>query len=107
MALKESKTVSIKGSTYKQIITTIFTVTLDGNVLPLQLIYGDLTSKSLPRVKFPSLFSLSANPKHYSNEKEAITVVNDIIMPYVIAERKRLKLSELRSSVFKLSVSRK
>jgi hypothetical protein len=44
-------------------------------------------------VKFPSSFSLSANPKHYSNEEESIRVLDDIIIPYVKAERETLALA--------------
>ena len=75
-------------------ITATFTITLEEIFLPLQLIYGGWTSKNLPSVKFVSSFSLSANTNHCSNEKEAITIVNEIITPYVKAERERLKLSD-------------
>lgn len=94
MALKGSKTVPIFGSTDKRMITATFTTSLDGKFLPLQLIYGGKTSKSLPRVKFPSSFSLSVNPKHYSNENEAMKVLQDIVVPYVVRERESLKLTE-------------
>ena len=69
-------------------IAVTFTITLQEIFLPLQLIYGGLTSK------FVSSFSLSANTNHCRNENEAISVVNEIIMPYVKAERERLKLSD-------------
>ena len=76
MAPKGSKTVPIKGSTEKRMITATLTITLtiilDGHFLPVQLIYGGKTSKSLPWVNFPNSFSFSANPKHYSNEQESI-----------------------------------
>ena len=93
MALKGSNNVPIIGSTDKRMITATFTITLDGKFLPLQLIYGGKTLKSLPRVKFPSSFSLSANPKHYSNEEEAIKVLDEVIIPYVKAERESLELA--------------
>ena len=74
-------------------ITATFMITLEEIFLPLQLIYGGLTCKNLPSVKFVSSFSLSANTNHSSNEKE-ITVANEIIMLYVKAEREKLKLSD-------------
>ena len=61
MAPKGSITVPIKGSAEKRMITATFTITLDGHFLPVQLIYGGKTSKSLPRINFPKLFSISAN----------------------------------------------
>ena len=41
-----------------------------------------------------SLFVLSINPKHYSNENEAMKVLQDIVVPYVVRERESLKLAE-------------
>ena len=93
MALQGSKNLPISGSTDKRMITATFTTSLDGNFLPIQLIYGGKTVKSLPRVKFPLPFSLSVNPQHYSNENEAIKVLEDIIIPYVRRERDALKLT--------------
>jgi len=94
MAPKGSKTVPITGSTDKRSITATFTITLEGDFLPMQLIYGGKTKKSLPRVKFPSSFSLSANPKHYSNEEESVKILEEIIIPYVKDNRKKLKLQK-------------
>ena len=64
---RNEKHVAISGTSYKQAITGTFVITLDGNCLPFQLIYCGKTSKSLPKFKFPDNFSLSVNPKHYSN----------------------------------------
>ena len=75
-------------------ITATFTIILNGHFLPMQLIYACKTKKSLPRVQFPSFFSLSFNPKHYSNEEESIKVLNDIVIPYVVKEREKLRLNE-------------
>ena len=75
MAKKNSSSVSIIGSSDKRSITGTFIITLDGNFLPMQLIYGGKTVKSLPNFEFPESFSLSANPKHFSNTKESIKVV--------------------------------
>ena len=94
MAPKGSKTVPIKGSTDKRSITATFTITLEGHFLPIQLIYAGKTKKSLPRVKFPATFSLSANPKHYSNETESVKILNDIIIPYVKNQREKLGLGK-------------
>ena len=104
MAPKGSKTVPIKGSTEKRRITATFTITLDGHFLPVQLIYGGKTSKSLPRVNFPKSFSLSANPKHYSNEQESIKVLEEIIIPYVKKERERLGMEKDQAALLIMDV---
>ena len=92
LAMKGAKTVPIKGSNDKRMITLTFTITLDGKFLPPQIIYGGKTLQSLPRVKFPPTFSLNANPKHYSNEQESIKLLNEIIVPYIKKERETLGL---------------
>ena len=75
-------------------ITATFTITHDGYFLRVELIYGAKTSKSPARVDFPKSFSLSANPKHYSNEQESIKVLEEIIIPYVKKERERLGMEK-------------
>lgn len=75
-------------------IMLTFTITLDGKFLPPQIIYGGKTQQSLPRVKFPPTFSLSANPKHYSNEEKSIKLLNEIIIPYLKKERNSLGLEK-------------
>ena len=90
MAKQNSKSVSIAGSSDKRSITGTFTITLNGHFLPMQLIYGGKTKQSLPRFKFPDGFSLSCNPKHFSNAMESIKLINEIIIPYVQSQRKEL-----------------
>ena len=85
-------------------IMATFTITLDGHFLPVQLIYGGKTSKSLPRVNFPKSFSLSANPKHYSNEQESIKVLEEIIIPYVKKERERLGMEKDQAALLIMDV---
>ena len=71
LAKKNTRTVPIKGSSDKRTITATFAISLQGDFLPMQLIYGGKTRKCLPRFKYPEKFSLSYNETHYSNEKEA------------------------------------
>ena len=54
LAEKGSKTVSIAGSTNKRMITATFAITLSGNFLPIQLIYGGKTSKKYSCCSFPT-----------------------------------------------------
>ena len=90
LAKRNSKQVYIKGTDDKRSITATFTITMDGRFLGLQLIYGGETNQSLPRHQFPKDFSLSVNPKHYSNEKESLKLIDEIVLPYVTKERQRL-----------------
>ena len=64
MEKSASKSVAITGSGDKRAITTMFIINLAGNFLPMQLIYGGKTGRSLPKVDFPDGLSLRANLKH-------------------------------------------
>ena len=93
LAKKGCKSVPIAGSTDKRMITATFSITLTGEFLPIQLIYGGKTTKSIPAVSFPSDFVISVNKKHYSNEKEALNMLENIIIPYVEQQRVSLNLA--------------
>ena len=92
LAPKGVKNVSITGSTDKRTITATFSIIMDGQFLPRQIIFGGKTSKSFPRASFPGGFLVSANPKHYSNEEESLKMMKHIIIPYVQKQRNTLKL---------------
>ena len=81
MAKKGVKSVSIAGSSDKRCITRTFVITLEGDFLPLQLIYDGKIKQSLPRYKLPESFSLSINPKHFSNTEESIKIIEEIVLP--------------------------
>ena len=72
MAETNSKHVAKKGGSDKRGMTLTLAETLDGSVLPLQLIYQGKTVRSLPATNFPEGFCLSYNEKHWSNEKETL-----------------------------------
>ena len=78
---------SISSLTDKLMITATFKKGLERKVLPLQLIHGRKTLKSLPSVKFSSSHPLKVNQKYLSDNDEATRVLNDIIIPNVTAKR--------------------
>ena len=90
MAPSGSKRVAKAGNDDKRAITLTLTVTKSGKVLPFQIIYGGKTARSIPKVTFPKGFSLSANPKHYSNTAEVCKHLNEVVIPYVNEVRERL-----------------
>ena len=92
LAKKGCKSVPIASSTDKRMITATFSITFTGEFLPIQLIYGSKTTKSIVAVSFPSDFLISVNKKHYSNEKEALNMLENII-PYVEQQRVSLNLA--------------
>ena len=90
MAKRNSKSVAIAGSTDKRSITGTFVITLDGRFLPMALIYGGKTQQSLPRFNFSDGFSLSCNPKHFSNTEESVKIIKKVLLPYIEDQRKKL-----------------
>ena len=106
LAQKNSEHIAIYGSSYKQGITGTFVITLDGNCLPFQLIYGGKTERSLPKFKFPADFSLSMNEKHFSNTKESLKILREVIIPYLVKKRKEEKLSSDHPTLLILDVFR-
>ena len=62
----------------------------------MQLIYGGKTTKSLPRFKLPNDFSLSVSKTHYSNEKEACKLIEEILVPCIekVRQEENLPVSQ-------------
>ena len=94
---KNAKQVAIAGTPYKKAITGTSVITLEGKCLPLQLICGGKTSKSLLRFQFPDDFSLSVNPTNFSNNDESLKILQEIIIPYLEKQR-NIKTFSIRPS---------
>ena len=90
MEKSASNSVAIAGSGDKRAITATYIIDLAKNFVPMLLIYGDKTDRSLLKIDFPKGFSLSANPKHYDNEKETQKIINEIILLRVKSVREEL-----------------
>ena len=92
LAERNSKHVSISGSSAKQAITATFGITFINTFLQMQLIYGGKASQSFPKFNFPDSFTLSVNLKHFSNTAESLKLLKDIIIPYLDTEREELRV---------------
>ena len=80
MAAKEQKHISRAGSNDKRSIISTVCESLDDKILPFQLIYKGKMQRSLPTVDFPDGFCLSYNEKHWSNEKETVRLIEQVLM---------------------------
>ena len=49
------------------------------------------TEQSIPRYNFANNFSLSVNPKHFSNTKESLKLIDEIKVQHVKSERTNLQ----------------
>ena len=90
MDLKGSKRVEIVGIDDKGQFTAVFCGSLDGDILPLQVIYQGKTTASLPHFNFPSNWHVTCTANHWSNEEKMKEYVTKIIIPYVECKRKEL-----------------
>ena len=97
------KSVAIVGSCDKRAIPARFVIDFAGSFLPMQLIYGGKTNRSIPNVDFPKGFSLSAN---YSNEEESREIILDIISPHVKLVREKLQLPDTVPALLVMDVFR-
>ena len=99
MAAKGEKHISRAGATDKRVITVTLCETLDGHILPFQLIYTGKTERSLPNVKFPRGFCLAYNPKYWSNENETLRLTEDVLVPYIAKIKEEKSLPESQKSL--------
>lgn len=100
MAVKGSTTVPIEGLTDKWNITLNFVISLSGKFLPIQIIYsGKTTACQHCGVTFPRGFSVTQNPKHWSNEQETLKLIDEIIKPYIVKKGEELKLQETQPAL--------
>ena len=74
-------------------MTVVLAGCATGDLLPPQLIYSGLTSKSLPKnVTFPEGWDITTTPTHWSSEDSMLRYIHKIICPYVAQKRVQLKL---------------
>ena len=92
MAEEGSKCVDLAGIDDKCQITAVLTVTLDGNFLPVQLVYQGKTSACLPCTKIPSGWHLTYTHNHWSTEETTKDHIEKIILPYLTEKKTELKL---------------
>ena len=84
--------VSIYGVTDIKAIKATFGITYTNKFLPMQLIYEDKNQRRYPNFVFSHPFSLSCNPKHFTNTKELLKLIYKIIVPYLEKEQEKLKI---------------
>ena len=75
----------------KRQITATFCVKIVGDFLPVQLIYGGVTDKCHPKVKFPESFRITHSQNHWSNEDIVMEYLKKIIFPYIKSKRQDAK----------------
>ena len=94
MEKRGTKRVEICAIDDKRQITAVFGATLNGDFLPVQLIYKGTTSKCLPNtVAFPKDWHITYSANHWSTSETMMQYLKQIIIPYITKKRTELKLS--------------
>ena len=93
MAEQGAKKISIAGIDDKCQFTSVFTVTLDGQFLPVQLIYQGSTKGCLPHVKFRSDWHVTSSPNHWANQLTTKDCIKNILNPYLTRKRAEFNLA--------------
>jgi hypothetical protein len=92
MEVVGSKQVSVTGLDDKREITVLLCVTLSGILLPPQVLYKGKTHSCHPNINFPKDWDVYHSANHWSNETTMLHYLEQVIIPYVHATRKRLHL---------------
>ena len=91
LEVRGSKSVPIVGKGKQKQITDTFTVSADGDFLPMQLYYEGKTDRCHPHgINFPEGFNITHTPDHWSCEKSAIGHVEKVVFPYLSKKREQL-----------------
>ena len=86
-----SRRVAIEGLNDKRQITATFTVTLSGEMLPLQLLYTENTNRCYFSYNFSSSFDIFHTPNHWTTEDTTFHFVEKAILPYATQVREMNK----------------
>ena len=74
----------------KRQITAIFCGSIQGDFLPIQLIFKGKTSRCHPKFRFPEWWHITHSPKRWSNEETMLQYIAHIIIPYIHRVREML-----------------
>ena len=96
---KGAQTVPIKGIDDKRQITTTFTVSVTGKLLPIQLSYERKTPRCLPRFELPADFNVTFSDNHWSNTEKSIELFEKVIFPYLKQAKASLKYPKEQMSL--------
>ena len=98
MVAKGEKHISRSGATYKRTKTVTLWESLDGCMLPFELIYTGKRKRSLPDFTFLDGFCSAFNQKHWSNESKTICLIEDLLVLYIKKVKEKKAFSQSQKS---------
>ena len=87
MDQRGAKRVEITGLKDKWQTTAVFCGTIQGDFLPVQVVYKGTTQCCHPRFKFPPGWHVTHSKNHWLMEQTMIEYIHNVIIPYVSANR--------------------
>ena len=84
-------------------ITAVFSGSLVGDFLPVQVIYQGKTNRCHPCFEFPSDWNITHSHKHWSNAQTMFQYIKHIITPYVMATRQNFEADTPALTISKAS----
>lgn len=96
---KGGSTVSVIAGDDKKMFTAVFSETMSGTFLPMQLIYGGKTERCHPKMDFPEGFHVTHNSNHWSNTETTKDLVTKIIAPYVENVKREMGLQSSQKAI--------
>ena len=93
MEKEGSRRVEIIGKDDKRQITAVLAGTLNGDFLPVQLVYKGTTKRCLPAFSFPEDWDINYSQNHWCNEETMMDYLNKILFPYCARKRRELMLA--------------
>lgn len=81
------KRVEMVGQNDKRLITAVFCGSIQGDFLPVQVIYKGKTVRCHPHFEFPPGWHITHSPNHWSTETTVLQYIEHIIEPYVRSVR--------------------
>ena len=87
-----SRQVEITGLEDKRQVTTVLCESLNGNLLPPQVIYQGKTDMCHPKFPFPTEWHITHSDNHWSTAQTMQEYVERVIVPYIEEQREALDL---------------
>ena len=92
MDKNNEKLVPIANSADYLQVTGIFSITLSGIFLPMQIVHQGQTDCCHPKFKFPEEFNITHPANHWPNKEKAIELIEKVLLPYVRNKKEELDL---------------
>ena len=93
LEVQGSKQIDMIGLDDKREVTALLAVSMTGELLPSQIIYGGKTPRCHPSVNIPPGWNITHSQSHWSTKETMLEYVDEVLVPYMARQREQLNLS--------------